>query len=450
MRTSREAPGSDPGRATARRAPRGAARPARGARPSPPPRTRGVVAARGGVALVAAELGAVAAQTVLVALLPVLLARAGATPLWIGLAVGGEGAFALLLPFWAGAASDRAPAALAARFGRRMVVAAPAAVVLAGAVAIAPFLPGYVWMAVAAFFAFAGLHAFLTPFWALLVDGVPAGRRARVQGVRGMFRSAGLAYGLAAAGLLFAAWPPLPFLVAAALVLVTTAVTWSAERAASGEPRGARRGTLRESWRVVVTDPAALWLLLADALWNASVDGIRPYVFLYARHALGIEVSRTSLGLALLVASLAAASWGVGRLGDRLDRSRLLVAASAILALAFAAGFVARSVAVVLAIAVSAGAAAAAIMTLPFPLFTSIVGDHGAGENTGIYEVSVTLGRVASPLLVGAVIEAAARHGMPGRGYPAMWLVASALAAGGGLCAWRSARARRVTPSPPA
>ncbi len=405
---------------------------------------------RGELALVAGELGAVAAQTVLVALLPVLLARAGATPLWIGLAVGGEGAFALLLPFWSGALSDRAPRRLAQRFGRRMIVAAPAALVLAGAVAIAPFAPGYAWMAVAAFFAFAGLHAFLTPFWALLVDDVPPDRRAAVQGVRGIFRSGGLAYGLVAAGLLFAAWPPLPFLVAAALVLGTTAVTWSAERATRRDPHGARRGTLRASWRAVVTDRAALWLLVADALWNASVDGIRPYFFLYARHALGIEVSRTSLGLALLVASLAAGSWVVGRLGDRLDRHRLLVVSSAILALAFAGGFVARHVAGVLAIAAIAGAAAAAIMTLPFPLFTSLVGDHAAGENTGIYEVSVTVGRVASPLLVGGAIQAAARWGVRGDGYPAMWLVVSALAAGGGACAWRSARARRVTPSRPA
>ncbi len=393
--------------------------------------------------LVAAELGAVAAQTVMVAVLPVLLAEHGASPLWIGFAVGGEGVFALVLPFWSGALSDRAPRAAADRLGRRMVVAAPAAAVLAAAVSVAPFLSGYWPLAIAAFVSFAGLHAFLTPFWALLIDDVPEARRGRVQGIRGMFRAVGLAYGLVVAGLLFAAWRPLPFLVAAALVVMTTGVTWGTERRFVGPAIPRWRGALGDAWKGAISNRAAWWLLVADACWNASVDGIRPYLFLYAQRTLGIDVPQTSVGLGVLVTALGVASWYVGRLGDRSDRHRVLEVSSVIMAVAFVAGFFARGAALAVAVAAVGGAAAAAIMTLPFPLFSSLMGGRATGESTGIYEVSVTVGRVVAPLLVGAVIDLASRAGWAGGGYPAMWLVSAALAAAGGWCVRRSRRAQR-------
>lgn len=69
--------------------------------------------------LTAGTLGSSAGQTVMVALLPVLLAEYAPSAVWIGFAIGGEGIFALLVPYWIGALSDHLPARLARRFGRR-------------------------------------------------------------------------------------------------------------------------------------------------------------------------------------------------------------------------------------------------------------------------------------------------------------------------------------------
>jgi MFS family permease len=394
-------------------------------------------------ALTAGELGATAAQTVMVALLPVLLAAHAPSALWIGFAIGGEGVFALLLPFWSGALSDRLPPRLTRRFGRRMPVVGASALVLGGAVAATPFFASYWTLAAAAFVSFAGLHAYLTPFWALLIDVVPDGRRGRVQGVRGILRSAGLAYGLVGAGLLFAIWQPLPFLVAAAAVLATTGVTWAAVLARRNEDAAPRRAPLSDAWKALVRNRPAFWLLAADACWNASVDGIRPYFFLYARRVLGTSVAQTSLGLVLLVTGLGVGSWVVGRLGDRYDRLRILELASIGLALAFAAGFFARSIPVALAVAAGAGLAAAAVMALPYPLYAAMVGDKATGENTGLYVVSVTVGRVGAPLLVGGAVDLAARWMPRSNGYPVMWLLSAALAAGGWLCVRRCSEAAR-------
>jgi hypothetical protein len=65
------------------------------------------------------ELGASAAQTIMVALLPLLLRDHTMSAFWIGFLVGGEGIFALFVPAWVGHHSDALPDSLAARFGRR-------------------------------------------------------------------------------------------------------------------------------------------------------------------------------------------------------------------------------------------------------------------------------------------------------------------------------------------
>src|SRR5690606_26542963 len=63
--------------------------------------------------LTVGTLGSTAGQTVMVALLPILLAEYAPSAVWIGFAIGGEGVFALLVPYWIGALSDHLPQRLA-------------------------------------------------------------------------------------------------------------------------------------------------------------------------------------------------------------------------------------------------------------------------------------------------------------------------------------------------
>src|SRR5688500_12355631 len=65
------------------------------------------------------SLGSTAGQTVMVALLPVLMSAYSPSAFMIGFAIGAEGLFALFIPYWAGALSDALPPRIAARFGRR-------------------------------------------------------------------------------------------------------------------------------------------------------------------------------------------------------------------------------------------------------------------------------------------------------------------------------------------
>jgi MFS family permease len=382
--------------------------------------------------ITAGTLGSTAGQTIMVALLPVLLAEYAPSAIWIGFAIGGEGIFALLVPYWVGALSDHLPGRLAHRFGRRTLFLLLTAPLMAAALVVTPFLKGYWPLAGIAFAFFSIFHGYLTPLWALMVDAVPDERWGRVHGVRGALHAAGLGYGLVASGLLYAIWPPLPFVVAALLVLVTTGITIAvaprgdlADRARGREHGGGEAWTV---WKELKDRPDIRRFLVANALWTGAVDGIRPYVFIFAAVVVGINTAETSLILLLLVGGIGIGSVALGRMGDRYGRGRLLALGALLTATAMICGVTIRAVPGAVALLLVSGIGAAALIALPYPLFAELVGGRAIGRYTGLYILSLGAGRVLAPVAVGAAIDLA-KPLFPGyEGYPIMWPVAGVMA----------------------
>lgn len=394
--------------------------------------------------ITAGTLGSTAGQTVMVAVLPILLARYARSAVWIGFAVGGEGVFALLVPYWIGYFSDHLHPRLVARFGRRTFFLLATAPLMAASMAVAPFLHGYWPIAGAALVFFAALHGYLTPLWALMVDEVPDERRGRVQGVRGVLHSAGLGYGLVASGLLYGIWHALPFLLGSALILV---MTWITFRAAPPEPlegvHHVEAPGLGALWKDLSHRRAVPWFLFSNALWTGAVDGVRPYFFLFAVAVLGITVAEASLVLILLVVGLAAGSYVVGHLGDRYDRRRLLQTGAFITGVAMLGGLFVRTLPGAIGLMLVAGVGAAALIALPYPLFTSLIGETAVGRYTGLYVVSISLGRIVAPMIVGAGIDFGARIYPDLKGYPFMWPMAGLLTVAGAAALSMSGRYQR-------
>ena len=377
--------------------------------------------------LTAGTLGSTAGQTVMVALLPILLARYTDSATLIGFAIGGEGIVAILVPYWIGAASDHLPPRLARQFGRRTFFLLLTAPLMAASIAVAPFLTGFWPIAGAALVFFLTLHGFLAPLWALMIDEVPHERRGRVQGVRGALHSAGLAFGLVAGGLLFSIWEPLPFVTAGVVILVTTGITYvSAPRTETPGHEGDASDILKV-WRRLKGRPAVSWMLLGNALWSSGVDGIRPYIFLFATVVLGINVAQTSLLLVVIVAGLGIGSLVLGHLGDRFGHARLLGIGVGITGLAMLLGFFVRTVPGAVALLLFAGLGAATLISLAYPLFASLIPERGVGRDTGLYIVTIGFGRIIAPVVIGAAIDLG-RASMPElRGYPFMWPIAGTL-----------------------
>lgn len=375
----------------------------------------------------AGTLGSTAGQTVMVVLLPSLLARYTDSATLIGFAIGGEGIVAILIPYWIGAASDHLPDRIAARFGRRtffLIVMAP---LMAASVSIAPFLEGFWPIAAAAFVFFLTLHGYLAPLWALMVDEVAPERYGRVQGVRGVLHSTGLAFGLVGGGLMLALWEPLPFIAAGALILVTTGVTYvTAPRTVKPGHEG-DTSDIFKLWRRLKGRPAVSWMLVANSLWSSGVDGIRPFIFLFTTVVLGISVAQTSLLLVVVVAGLGIGALVLGYFGDRYGHARLLTVGAAATGLAMMAGVFVRDVPQAIALMLVAGLGAATLISLAYPLFARLTGGQDVGRDTGLYIVTMGIGRIVAPVVIGAAIDLA-RPMMPEtRGYPIMWPIAGLL-----------------------
>jgi MFS family permease len=393
--------------------------------------------------LTSGELGSAGGQTLIAALLPVLLAPHAPSTFWIGAVIASEGIFALLLPYVAGATSDSLPRRYGGRFGRRgrmLVLASPAMAL--GLVLIAA-LDGFLPLAGAAVIYFFALHLYSGPLRALVVEATPEADRGGVQGVMGATHIGGVAFGLVVGGLLYSVWEPLPFLIAAGLILALTMATLLAARRLGHTGMRGRDGPREKDadretgspglrrelrfWRGLGRRTDTRRFLLGNMLWNAGVEGIRPFIFLFATVALGITVATASLAMIGFLAAAALGSVLVGHLGDRYGRSRVLVLGAIIAGVAMLPGLFVRELTTLIMLLVPAGLGAAALVSLPYAVFEDMADDQAVGRSTGAFYMSVGMARVLAPLLVGAAIDLAGRIMPDTEGYPIMWPVAGSL-----------------------
>jgi predicted MFS family arabinose efflux permease len=269
-----------------------------------------------------------------------------------------------------------------------------------------------------------------------------------VQGMLGATHLGGVAFGLVAGGLLFSIWEPLPFIVGGGLVVVTTAITLIAvrrpaqaneqRRDAADEANGGNGSDEEWSakeelhfWRDLVRRSDARRFLVANALWAAGTEGIRPYIFLFATVVLGIAVQTASLALLGFLGAAAIGSVLAGRLGDRIGRGRMLLGGAVLTGVVMIPGVFVRDLLPLILLLIPAGFGAAALVSLPYPVFEELVGEEDIGRSTGAFYASIGIARVLAPLLVGAAIDGAALVLPEQEGYPVMWPVAGALVLAG-------------------
>jgi MFS family permease len=419
-------------------------------------------------AMPSGELGSAGGQTLIVALLPILLAPHAPSAFWIGAVIATEGLFALVLPYVAGASTDSLSRRFRGPLGRRGLLLALAAPPMALALMLMPFRDSFWSLAGTAVVYFAALHLYATPLRALLIEANPESRWGSVQGVLGAMHLGGVAFGLVAGGLLFSIWEPLPFLVGGGLLVVTTTVTLLAARgagwaggdnaeAAGGEEAGEREAGGGEAgdgaapggaawhpkqelryWRELLKQRRPRRFLISSVLWNAGIEGMRPYMFLFATVVLGVAVQTASLALIGFLVAAMAGSVVIGRIGDRFGRERMLVIGALVTGSAMLPGFFIRDLLPLIVLLIPAGLGAAALVSLPYAVFEEIVEDDDVGRSTGTFFASVGIARLFAPLLVGAAIDLGALLLPDEQGYPVMWPVTGVLVLLGALILHRT------------
>jgi MFS family permease len=390
------------------------------------------------VVLGAPSMGLSFATTVLATYLPVLARAFTGSTTVIGALVGGEGFVALLLPIWIGAWSDRVDT----RLGRRLPFVLVTGPLACAALALLPFAPSLLVLAIAVGIFYLGYFTYYAPYRALYADLVPKEKSGRAQGVAGIFREAGLGGALVGGSLLLGLWRPLPFLLAA-FTLAATTVTLAVglrhtdlRRAPS--PRG--ESALAQTWSLLRDHRDIRWFAVGNALWETTLGGLKAFIVLYLTRGLGKSMLFSAAVMGVVAAVALVASPLAGKLADRYGAVHVMKIALLVFGLGLLVPAVSTSATVLVAALPFIGFGAVTALTLPYALLMRMMPAESHGAAAGLYDVSGGVGTLLGPLLTGAAIDALGPLFSSTKGYGAMWPVISAAALLGILALQRTGR----------
>jgi len=351
---------------------------------------------------------------------PVVLIHLTGSTSKVGALIGAEGAFALVVPVLSGSLSDRLRGPPATRRFPFIVAGAPLIITglvllpVTGSIAVAAF-------AVLAFFV--GYYLYYPPYRALYADLLPRRLYARAQASQAILRGVGLGAALLAGGLLLSAWQPLPFVIAAVAIVLTTLAlapvvpleTRPSNRLLPYRPISVPRLLLR--------DRPLRTFGVVNALWEFSFAGLKSFIVLYVVKGLGRSPSLASALIAVVAVAYIVGAPLAGRLADRYGMVRVLRISAAI----YGAGLVGATflhaltpMLVGLPIVALAGAV---VMTLPQALAFTLAPVGSEGGAAGLQDLSRGVGVVLGPIVVGAAIQISDGVFPATHGYASMWAV---------------------------
>lgn len=359
------------------------------------------------------------------ALVPLLLRDITSSSTVTGSVVALEGVLALSLPLWLGFVSDRTRT----RFGRRLPF------LIAGAPLVALALVALPWMRTlgetvcAVAFFYLGYFTIYPPYRALYPDWVAPNEIGRSQGIQTLFREIGLLVGLGLYPVLFTWSRPLPFVVSATIVVTLfTAFVVRVCRLGPIErvshPLSGRRFA-RSALELLRQQPGVLRVLLANALWEFALAGIKTFVLLYILVGIGRSPFAASLLMAFVACVSVVAAPIAGSLADRFGTVRVMRVALAVFALGLLLPSITSSLNVLIPAIPLIGFGGAVAMTLPYALLASRLPRQSHGLGAGLYESSRGIGALLGPLVTGMAIDLARPVFPSTQGYGVMWLVVS-------------------------
>jgi MFS family permease len=350
----------------------------------------------------------------------ILLTLTHNSPAKVGALIGGEGAFALVVPLISGALSDRIPADTP--IGRRMpfvIVGAPLAA--AGLVLLA-FVPTYQLAGVTILMFFVGYYLYYPPYRAIYADILPRRLFARAQSAQAIQRGAGFGVALISGGLLLSAWTPLPFVLGAAVLGVATLALKPVLRLQKGCAGEVEEPLFASSAReLFLRDRKMQMFAVANMLWEFSLAGLKVFIVLYITHGLGKSKALASAFLALVAVAYIVGAPIASRLADRYGIVAVMKWSAGAYGIVLCLGVIpttATPMAIILPVGALAGAM---LMTLPQALAFTLAPEAGQGAAAGLVDFSRGVGVVLGPVLVGAAVANSTSFLSSTHGYAIMW-----------------------------
>jgi MFS family permease len=350
---------------------------------------------------------------------PVILIHLTHSPAAVGALIGGEGAFALVVPLASGTVSDRLPPS---PLGRRLPFVLAGAPLAATALAVLPFSESTAIAALSVLVFFVGYYTYYPPYRALYADLLPRALYARAQAGQAIARGIGLGVALLAGGLLLGVWEPLPFVIGSAALVSTTLALLPVFRLQSR----CRDSTLPyrpASVRVLLRTSKLRVFAVVNALWEFSFAGLKSFIVLYVVRGLGHSPAVASAVIAVVAIAYVAGAPLAGWLADRYGLLRVLWLTSLVYGLGLVLGTFLHTLVPILIGLPFVALAGAIVLTLPQALAFTLAPDGSEGAAAGLQDFSRGVGVVLGPVVVGAVIGLSRSLFSSTHGYASMWLV---------------------------
>jgi MFS family permease len=349
---------------------------------------------------------------------PVLLSLTH-SPAKVGALIGGEGAFALVVPLFSGALSDRLHATTPA--GRRMPFVLVGAPMAAAGLVLLPFAPDIQLAGLAVLLFFVGYYLYYPPYRAIYADLLPRRLFARAQSAQAIQRGAGLGVALIAGGLLLSIWTPLAFVLGAAvlgLATLTLKPVLRLQHECAGEVDEESEVSTRDLF--LHNRPMQIFAV-ANMLWEFSLAGLKTFIVLYVVHGLHRSTALASAFIAIVAVSYIVGAPVASRLAERYGIVSVMAGAASVYGIALCIGLIPTTVGPMLVVLPVGAVAGAILMTLPQALAFTLAPDASQGAAAGLVDFSRGVGVVLGPAAVGAAVGLFSNVLTATSGYAVMW-----------------------------
>lgn len=335
------------------------------------------------------------------AFVPLFLDRFLASTALIGFMMTIDNYFALFLQPWVGSRSDRTDT----RFGRRMpflLIGMPLAALF---VALLPFHNGLLMLVLLMMAMNLSMSIFRSPTISLMPDITPEARRTKANGVINFMGGVGAILAFGAGSILYRADPSLPFLAAAAIILLAMFILQRYIK----ERRDTLSYTVMEKQAVRFKgqlDRTTVFLLMAIFFWFVSYQGVEALFTLYGTKQLGMEESAASFSLTFFSLAFVIFAIPSGWIGAKFGKKKVILAGVIGLGLVFAAITWVETTAMLRTLLLIGGTFWACININSYPFIVSTGTDAAIGTRTGLYYLVSSLAAITSPPLLGVLIDA--------------------------------------------
>jgi MFS family permease len=358
--------------------------------------------------------------TTTAAYLPPLLHRFTNSGGLIGVVLGAEGVFALLLSPVIGPWSDTFHTPMGRRRPFMLVALGPMGFCLL----LMPFMPNLWTTVVIVMSFFFAYYLYEPPYRGLYPDVLPPEAFGRSQGVQHIQRGIAIGIALVGGGLLFKLWRPAPFVLAA--VLTTTAcglaILLVREDGGHGRVFEGFLAYIKRSWRIFWEDGDVRRFLLANSAWEGTFAAARTFVVLYIIDGLHQSKVMSSAVLGAVAVGYVIAAIFAGRLGDRFGLARVIFFASFVYGGGFLAGGLAQEwhdwyFGLIVVVAIAGGT----VMTLAWGLLYKIVPPEHRGAVSGLATTTKGIGLLVGAPVAGLAIDLARPYLQATDGYQVLW-----------------------------